>query len=264
MNKISITGVIAGAMLVLPVAAFAATNNTFITFPGSGANATLQAGDSVTAKATITLTAGSELESVSSQLVDSAGNDVGIPEKCVDVNDRATAGTFNVTFPLDTIGGTEGTWSVRIRTYGLNGPGVDNNCGAGSTDNQLYTNRLTLTEDTNSGTVANNTSSGSGSSTGASNPFASILATLTAMLAKLNAAPVTPPAPVTLPACTTLAAKMIGAQYGVRNQSNVMLQGYLLSEGESIPALAAGASFGLWLDQTNAALMHFKSVHGCQ
>lgn len=64
-------------------------------------------------------------------------------------------------------------------------------------------------------------------------------------------------------ACAELQDKLLGTQDNVYNNANVMLQGFLLSEGMSIPALAAGASFGYKGPQTNAALQSWKASHQC-
>jgi hypothetical protein len=63
--------------------------------------------------------------------------------------------------------------------------------------------------------------------------------------------------------CATLNQKLAGTMDHVYNDANVRLQGFLLSEGMSIPALAAGASFGYKGSQTNAALSMYKSMNGC-
>ena len=98
--------------------------------------------------------------------------------------------------------------------------------------------------------------------------FDQIMALITGLEAKItaltNQPPVgtpTPPAPSGK--CAELNVKMMGAQKYGRNQINVQLQGYLLSEGMSIPALAAGASFGFYGDQTQSAINAFKGMHNC-
>ena len=71
------------------------------------------------------------------------------------------------------------------------------------------------------------------------------------------------PAPAN-PQCEMLDDKMFGTQFGVTNQANGRLQGFLLSEGMSIPALENNtAPFGYWGPQTQGAINSYKSVHGC-
>lgn len=72
-----------------------------------------------------------------------------------------------------------------------------------------------------------------------------------------------PTAPAPSTKCAAVNAKLIGTVDNSYNSANVMLQGYLLSEGMSIPALAAGASFGYKGPQTNAALAQFKAMNQC-
>lgn len=242
--------------MLLPMAASAATNITFINFPNSGPNATVAAGDSVDTKVTFGLTNSSELESMSQQIVDNNGNDIGMPEVCFDVADRVVAGTFTRTGNFDTTGGTEGTFGIRVRGYGVTGPGTDNNCGGTVNDNQYFSNRLTLTEDQNTGSNANNTGGGSSTNTGSSMP--SWLAALIAVLK-----PSTPTTPTPSGVCASYAQAAAGAVQGVRNSANIRLQGFLLSQGAEIPALAAGASFGFFGPQTLAAQQSFVGTNHC-
>lgn len=266
MNKVKIVsglaGVVAAAAMILPASAFAATNNTFLTFPNSGPNATIAAGDAVDTKVTFDLTGSSELESMSLQIVDNAGNNIGMPETCFDVADRVVAGTFTRVGNFDTTGGTEGTFGIRVRSYGVTGPGTDNNCGGTVTSNDYFSNRLTLTEGQNSGGNANNTGGGSGNTSGSPSQT-SVLAAILAWIQGHSGSGTPAPAPAPSTACATLNTKLLGTMDNTYNSANVMLQGYLLSEGESIPALAAGASFGYKGPQTNAALSHFKAAHQC-
>lgn len=74
----------------------------------------------------------------------------------------------------------------------------------------------------------------------------------------------TTPAPTVNPKCAALSAKMSAGMYGTVVPGNVVLQGYLLSEGASIPALAAGASFGFWGPQTQNAINVLKASNSCQ
>lgn len=270
LNKVSVVGaVLAFALSMIPLAASAATNITFLNFPGTGPNATIQAGDTVDTKVTFDLTSNSELESMSLQIVDNNGNDIGMPETCFDVSDRVVSGTFTRVGSFDTTGGTEGTFGVRVRGYGVTGPGTDNNCGGTVNDNQYFSNRLTLTEDQNNGGNANNTGAGqnnsgsvSGSTAGSSQAQ---MTALIALLTKLVAGGTVGSGTTTTAsaACTAYAQANGGTQMGVYNDANVRLQGFLLSQGASIPALKAGASFGFYGPQTQAAVAWFNSTNHC-
>lgn len=124
----------------------------------------------------------------------------------------------------------------------------------------------------NGGTVVNVLPTSGGSTTTgttSTSPWQAAINALTAQIAAIAklvtpASGSTTPAPTTNTKCAVLAQKMVGAAYGTRNSANIVLQGYLLSESEQIPALAAGSSFGLWLNQTQDAVNHFKSVNSCQ
>ncbi len=160
-----------------------------------------------------------------------------------------------------------GSWPVRVRTYGISGDGADVNCLGTSNGTGLFNNRINVADGNGVATPVTNTNTGDvGGASSTPSWVASMNAQFAALAAALSAAihPPTPPTPVMPSECAALTAHMQGAAYGVRNSSNVVLQGFLLSEHEQIPALAAGASFGLWLDQTQAALAHFKSVNSCQ
>lgn len=275
---------VVGAAIVGPAliasSAFAATNITFLTFPNSGPNATIAAGDSVDTKVTFDLTGSSELESLSLQIVDNAGNNIGMPETCFDVADRVVAGTFTRVGNFDTTGGTEGTFGIRVRGYGVTGPGTDNNCGGTVNDNQYFANRLTLTEGQNQGDNANNTGGGSGGNTGGSNqPPSWFQAWLNVFQGQQcvigggtwNGSVCTHPTPVP-PVQTGNAAKCaaiapyLGAQAYTYSSLGVQLQSVLLLDNpNSIPALHAGATIpmGYFGPQTHTALAAFQANYHC-
>ncbi len=113
---------------------------------------------------------------------------------------------------------------------------------------------------TNVGTVRVVANAESSTSVGTDNSvLAQILAALNALLH-----PATPPAPTTSAVCTAYAQANVGTQLGVYNSANIRLQGFLLSQGASIPALAAGASFGFYGNQTAAAVAWFQGLNHCQ
>lgn len=265
MKNLVKTGLIALFALGAGVA-MAAANVTFLTLD-SAANATVEAGDNVSAKVTYDITGDApDVESLSWEVVGS-----GLPETCVNVADRLNSGTFTSTFDVNTAGATEGTWDVKIRIYGVDGAGTDNNCGGTINDSMNFTNRLTITENANdAGSVINNTGSGNhGTNSGNDEPswlegfFAHLMAVMK---------PATTTATVTLPAtptaCATLALKMTGTVPGVYNNNNTILQGFLIGEGMSIPwltdpKLSAGVPFGFFGQQTSLALSTYKTMHGC-
>lgn len=270
MNLRKVAAIATSVLMFAPLSALASTNITFLTLNGA-ANATVGVGDNVDGKLTFDLTGSSENESLSWELVDNGGNNVGIPPTCVDVNDHIVAGTYNASFPMDTIGGTEGTFGIKVKLYGVVGSGTDNSCSGTVNDTMTFSNRLTLTAGETTGNTANNTGHGSGNS-GSSTSIQSQINTLASQLSQLVTAfskfvtgggTATPPS-TTSAVCTAYAQANAGTVPNTNNAANVRLQGFLLSQGASIPALAAGASFGFYGNQTTAAVGWFNSLNHCQ
>lgn len=69
------------------------------------------------------------------------------------------------------------------------------------------------------------------------------------------------PVPATDAACAAFTAANAGTQPNVYSDANVALQGFLLSQHMSIPALKAGAAFGFYGNQTTNALGIWRSQH---
>lgn len=271
MNKLKMFAGVAATVvgLALPVAASASTNLTFLTFPNFGPNVTTEIGSTIQVKDTITLTGSSELESISHQLVDNSGNNIGMPEVCENVADRVVAGTYTVVSDFDLTGGTEGTFGIRTRAYGVTGPGTDNNCGGTVNDNQYYSARVTLTENQNTGNNANNTGGNSTGGTGSgansvSAQLAALAASIQAFIASLHST-TTPPVTGNAAKCDVV-RPYLGAQPFAYSSVGVQLQSaLLLDDPTSIPALKAGATIpmGYFGPQTHAALTNFSSKYGC-
>lgn len=255
MDPKKIIGIVAsGIMFAFPVLALASTSITNLTLDG-GANATVDEGSSVNGKLTYDITSNDDVESLSWQVIGS-----GIPKTCENIDDRLNSGTFDSTFEIDTNGASTGTWDVKVTLYGTNDEGVNNLCEGSGDDTMTFTNRLTINPDN---TTDNNGNNGNNGNSGKTDPMAAVLAALQAILAKLTAAPVVPPTPVANAVCTAYAQAAAGSMPGVRNDANVRLQGFLLSQGAQIPALAAGASFGFDGPQTEAARSGFVAQNHC-
>lgn len=117
----------------------------------------------------------------------------------------------------------------------------------------------------NGGTVVNVLPS-SGNSTGNSNggingmSLADLIAAIKNALG-LGSGTTTPP--TTSAVCSAYAQANSGTQANVYSDANVRLQGFLLSQGASIPALKAGAAFGFYGNQTTAAVGWFNSLNHC-
>lgn len=266
MNK-KVLGLALGAALALaPLAAFASTTQTFLTLDGDS-TATLSIGDSVDGVLTFNNTGNSTVQSVKVEVPGSH-----IPGACLNIepNQNAT-GTHTASFPVVTNGATEGTWDVKVTTYGIqsNNPGANNNCDGtiGVNTSHTFSHILTLTASQSAGDNSNNT--GGSSSGGSSNN--SNLSTCVSAGGSWNAgtqvcSPAvggTTPTPTTSTQCSTLALTLMGTEMNKYNSQNIALQGFLLYQHESIPWLAQGASFGYFGPQTQAALAHFKMANSC-
>jgi hypothetical protein len=254
-------GVGLGAMMVAGFAlpAIAATNLTFLTVDG-GTNATVTEGSTVEAKVTFDTTASTDLESMAWELVGS-----GLPKTCVDVADRISDGTFTSSFDVDTTGASEGTWDVRITTYGDDGADASNLCEASDqTDSQVFTDRITVVDSNNDNQDNNN-------NTGSHNQSAleKAIAALTALIAKLGTggAPATTTPPTTSTACTEYSSLSMGLSQGsdTRPGGRVgQLQSFLMYKGFSIPLLSANqAPYGYFGVQTQAAVFSFVMANHC-
>lgn len=171
----------------------ASGNLTYLTVDGK-TNTTVDVGSSVDARITFETTASTDVESASWELVGS-----GLPQKCVDIDDHITNGTFTAPFQIDTTGATEGTWDVMIRLYGDDGPDASNLCEVtDQVDSQPFTDRITVVDTNNDNQGGNSNSSGGNSSIAVLQAQINALKDMVAALvAKLNAPPTSsnPPKP---------------------------------------------------------------------
>jgi hypothetical protein len=245
-----------------PVAAFASVdfdNVAPVVFDnGNGWESSVDgnAGESFKAKVILDVTSDDDVNAVS---FDKVGD--FIPQECVQFDEVQQSVSnlpveFDMTFPS-----AFGSHDYVFKVYGVNGAGQDFNCSDSNVVDTVNVTDQIITNIGNSNTSGN---TGGGSGTVGNSAIAQLQA-LVASLAKqvgdLINKPTTPPA--ASGKCAALASKTIGAMYGTRNSANIVLQGFLLSEGQSIPALAAGASFGFWGPETNSALMNFKAANQC-
>ncbi len=242
MKKFLIAGALA---LALPVIGMAATftnvqfSNGDVTISGQG-NSTVQA------TFHILVPSGQVVEFVQTDIagdnlapVDmSVGGDLGLQEGTHDV-------TVSVKLPPNT-----GTYTLNVQGAGIYGgvraiSGNDNVVGSASFSSAIRV----VGSDTTTNTTA----------TAGAFGFSSFGDFVTALKSALGISS----APASSGACATLSAKMSGTVRDTYNSANVKLQGYLLSEGASIPALEAGASFGFYGPQTASAVTWFKTVNSC-
>lgn len=233
---------IAGALaLALPVMSMAATfsnvqfNNGDVTISGQG-------GSTVQATFHVIVHANQVVEYIQTDVtgdnlapVDtSVGGELGLQEGTHDV-------TLSIKLPPNT-----GTYSLNVKGAGIFGgvrsiSGDDNVVGTAS-----FSSSLRVVADS------------SDSTTGSSMP-----AWFSAWLKAMGFGNTPTPTPAPSTKCTELNTKLVGTVDNTYNDANIRLQGYLLSEGASIPALAAGASFGYKGPQTRAAVSWFQTMNHC-
>lgn len=259
MNKKVIGLALGAALALVPLATFAATTQTFLTLDGDS-TATLSIGDSVDGVLTFNNTGNSTVQSVKVEVPGSH-----IPGACLNIEPNQNAsGTHTASFPVVTSGATEGTWDVKITTYGVqsNLSGANNNCDGtvGVNNSHTFNNVLTLTASQSTGDNSNNTggsstgSSTSGSSNGGVFGFATFADFIAAIKAALGIG--STPAPTGPDAiCSQLPPG-----------SNVTaLQSFLMANGQSASFNAAGvyAPTGYLGPITLQALSNFKYAHHC-
>ncbi len=239
MKKILVGSIAALGLFILPIAASAATISTPLF---SNGDTTIDATGLSTVSGTFTL-------------------QVGANEVCEVIRTQADTQPFTDTTVGGTLGYQEGTYtnvpfSVKVSpntgTYNATAQCAGIYGGNHSIDgaDNVVVGPVSL------GTIrvtAGNSGSGNSGSTDA----------LTALVAQLAAEvqailhPVAPVAPAMSAVCTAYNQAAAGSMQGIVNSANVRLQGFLLSQGESIPALAAGAAFGFDGPQSEAARSAF-------
>lgn len=246
----------------LPFAASAAVNFdpiapvVFDNGNGWESNVDTNAGDTVKAQLIVDITGDDDMNAVSYDFIGDF-----IPKVCIQLPQEQTQSVNDFPVEIDMLApNTAGSWDVQFVAYGNNGPENDFNC-TNAVDTQNINDRIIV----NIGNTNAGGSTGGGSGTVGNSVLAALMAQVSE-LAKAVAAlakPATPPAPVPAGKCAVLATKLAGAMQNTTASGNIVLQGYLLSEGAQIPALAAGAAFGFYGPQTSAAVSWFKSVNSC-
>ena len=221
---------------------------------GWESNVDTDAGNTVKAKLIIDVTGDSDINAVSYDFVGDF-----IPKVCIQLPNEQTQSINDFPVEIDMIAPkTAGSWDVQFVAYGNDGPETDFNC-TNAVDTQNVNDRIIVN-------VGNTNTAGS---TGGGNGVVgnSVLAQLMAQVSELAKVVANLGKPATPPAasgkCAVLAQKMAGGVAGTTASGNIVLQGYLLSEGANIPALAAGAAFGYWGPQTMAAVSWFKAANQC-
>ena len=254
-NKI-LAGAI-GLLALLPAAAFAATftnvqfDNGDVTVSGTG-------GSTVNATFHVIVPANQVIENIQTDVIGD-----NLAPVCTTVGDNLglQEGTHDITLPVKLPPNT-GTYTLSVQGSGIYGGIRSVDCNDTVVGTASFSGALRVVSD-------NSNSTSSGGSTGTTSQWDALTATLQAIVASLGklTAPAPTPAPTTgttvSAACTAYAQAVSGTVAGVRNDANVRLQGFLLSQGASIPALAAGASFGFFGPQTSAAVSWFLMGNHC-
>lgn len=249
----------AAAMLVFPAMTFASSNISNIKFDNGQTSFSCTAGQSVNVTFRVVVPAGEVAEigqtdvisdSLAPSLPFQLGGDLGLQEGPNDVN-------TSVTCPQNT-----GYYTVELRTAGIFGGLKAIAITDGVTSLGSFSNALRV--------VASGSTTGGGSTPSQLDVLLAQIQSLTAQLGCMstggtwaNNACVPKPAPTASTACTQYAQANAGTQPNVYSDANVRLQGFLLSQGASIPALKAGASFGFYGNQTTAAVGWFNSLNHC-
>lgn len=259
MNKLSIAFVSAAVVLLMAPLAFADINLQSFGFKINGnTNDTIQPGDDFGITVNSDVNGGDEVEYFRIRLLDTDDNIVSTDCQAVgrvrDINDE------NIRFDTETPNDIpNGQYTPVLLPFGIPGEAQSNGCDLDNDypgDEEEYPGRLFIDDDEE--IVGNDDDNNTGS-----NDDDTVDAIMKAICAKFPSFCATTPVPSTSPKCETLKTKLLGTMDNVYNQANVMLQGYLLGEGQSIPALAAGASFGYKGPQTNAALANYKAMNQC-
>jgi len=239
-----IIGLAVGASLLLGAGVASAASITNIEFQNGDVAIQGTGGSTVTAKVRIVVGINEVVEKIQTDVLSD-----NLAPICVDVGgDKGLEeGTHFVDLQVKLPPNT-GTYTLAVQGSGVYGPLETVDCTSNVVATASFSSALKVV-------------SGSGGTVGGSDKPSWLDALVASIIAAVK--PTAPTPPVASTACSTLATKMVGTMDNTYNQANIMLQGYLLSEGMSIPALAAGASFGYKSVQTNTALSQYKTMKGC-
>lgn len=299
MNKIikfAVGAVILGPALIAS-SAFAAANTNQVTLNG-GPNATVPLGHTVQGNVNVTMTAGTDWESFSYQVVDNTGN-AALPPVCIDSADHTTGGVYNSSFPIGTGGQTEGTWAIRIRLYGDTGVGVDNQCNRPTDLLDTFTSPeiLTISSPTDSTTQVGNPFPGDPNGFCSLYPWAcanfgtgqtqytgyggintgglplNVYCQQHPDLCGITPVPTPTPTPIPVPTvnpkCTVIAPFLGAAPYAYSSLGTQLQSALLLDNPHSIPALDNSlhpngtVPMGFFGIQTHAALSAYNAMYHC-
>lgn len=254
--KLSFAGIaFAVALLFGATSAFAAVTVQDIGTLFDGKTSTnVDAGDDFTVLFTADATSGDEIEYVRTRVEDQDGQ--VIFNRCTNVG-RKTGNDVEIEVEASTPSDTpQGNLDVLIDVFGMGGVAQVDGCSGSPLDGETFEDRVRVGDNTQSA-QSNNVGNSSMSA------LQAMIAQLTAAITALTNGGGTSTGTPNTAKCSALASKMSGGVQGTTASGNIVLQGYLLSEGANIPALAAGAAFGFWGPQTSAAISWFKTLNKC-
>ena len=232
---------------------------------GFESNVDTDAGNTINAKLILDITGDDDVNAVSYDFIGDF-----IPKVCIQLSQEQTQSVNDFPVEIDIVApNTAGSWDVQFVAYGNNGPENDFNC-TNAVDTLNVNDRIIV----NIGNTNAGGSTGGGSGTVGNSALAQLSSLVQTLANQVScygtggtwsgsACVPKASAPAATGKCAVLATKMAGGMQGSTASGNIVLQGYLLSEGANIPALAAGAAFGYWGPQTQAAVGWFKSVNSC-
>lgn len=242
------------AVLVMPLAAFAATFPN-LKFSNNQTTTDCTAGQTVNFVARLNVPSGQVVEKVQTdvisdniapELAGDVGGELGLQEGQHDVN-------LSVICPQNT-----GYYTIEVRGSGVFGGQRANSITDGVISVNTFSNALRVVASTNTSSSTSN-----GETSMLSSLMNQLAALIVALKEGIGGAPALAPVSATSPVCAAYKTAKVGTQMSVYNDANVRFQGFLLSQGASIPALAEGASFGFYGPQTASADAWFQSINQC-
>lgn len=219
--------------------------NGDVTVQGTG-------GQTVTAKVRVVVGAGEVVEKIQSDVISDS-----LAPVCVEVGGEKglEEGTHFVDLQVKLPPNT-GTYTLAVQGSGIFGAFKTVDCTSNVVGSASFGSALKVV---GAGTGSSDSSIGA-------NLYQTLLESIALLKAQIAAIQNPAPKPVDSK-CAALTAKMAGTMMGQTQawdgSPNSKLQGFLLAEGMSIPALTKGAAFGFYGPQTAGALSSYKAANAC-
>ncbi len=272
MNKIiKFAGIAAGIAMILPMAASAATVTNPLSIFGGQAQTYGTAGSSVQADFQVDVPNGQVLHAIRTKVDGQATvcTPVG-PFEGAQIADV----TVNVTLPPNTTAAGYSLAADLFYTDTL--PQAEAMTGNLACTSSVTGSHQVSVSGLNPTPINVLPTSGGSTGTGSVSQLDQLTALVTQLAAQVSCITTggtfadnvcTHPAPASTPntstVCTQLNGFLANASAGTRSQANSRLQGFLISQGISIPAIAAGASYGFDGPQTQAGVVQLETENHC-